>query len=369
MPQLTKQQRHELVFEFKRGKSIDKIAKEYQVSPTTVKRWVKRDKETGGVDDMDGRGRKAVLDEVAADQAVDMLMSGNYSGGEEVAKAMHEEDKTNGDKVPHRTTIIRHAKQAAKELRGETLVLARGQPAKQLSKANQDKRLAFCNANKRRNWSTVMFTDRKKFLLKYPGVKLARQQWLFKGQRREAFSVSKPVCVNVYAGITKFGVTKLHFVAGTTKMKTQHKNQKGELARNVTASEYKEVMGTTLLPEAHRLFTNQGISKWDIMQDNDPSHKKASLAALKEWNERHNSAISILPNWPPNSPDLNPIENVWAIVQSRVNKVGCSNLEEFKAAVTSTFSNLERSLLENLFSSMKERIDKCLELSGGKTRY
>ena len=128
-------------------------------------------------------------------------------------------------------------------------------------------------------------------------------------------------------------------------------------------------MGTTLLPEAHTLSTTHGISNWGIMQDNDPSHTKTCLAALKEWNETNNSAISILPNWPPNSHDINPIENVWAVVQDVVNIVGCSNLEEFKVTVTSTFSNLERSLLDNRFSSMKERIEKCIEISGGGARY
>jgi transposase len=368
MPQLTKLQRLELVVDSKRGKSIEAIANDHKVSQTTVKRWVKRGEKTGDVNDLPGRGRKQVLDEAADNKAVDMLMSGNYSGAEDVAKALHDEGKTKGGKVPNRITLTRHAKQVAKA-RGETLVVTRGQQAKKLSAANMAERLAFCKSNKRRNWNNVMFTDRKKFLLKHPGVKLAKQQWGFKGQTRDAYTVTKPACVNVYAGITKFGVTKLHFVAGTTKMKTQHKNKKGEVARNVTSSEYKEVLGTTILPEAHRLFSSQGMSNCSIMHDNDPSHKKASVAALQEWNAKHNSAISILSNWPPNSPDLNPIENVWAIVQDRVNKLGCKHLGEFKAAVASTFTKLERSMLENLFSSMQDRVKKRIELQGGKTAY
>ena len=44
-------------------------------------------------------------------------------------------------------------------------------------------------------------------------------------------------------------MTKLHIVAGTTGHKTAHLNQKGSMARNITASEYKEVLEQTLLPE------------------------------------------------------------------------------------------------------------------------
>jgi hypothetical protein len=214
-----------------------------------------------------------------------------------------------------------------------------------------------------------MFTDRKKFMLKHPGVKLSPQTWLRRGQKRQAYTVSKPTCVNVYAGITKFGVTKLHFVAGTSKMKTTHMNKKGQVAKNVTASEYKEVVSQTFLPEGRRIFSNQGFSYWTLQQDNDPTHKQSSLAAVADWNKRHNSAVSILPNWPPNSPDLNLIENVWGIVQRQVDMAGCCNLEEFKATVTSAFQRLDKQVLRGLFASMQRRLKDCIELSGGKTKY
>jgi transposase len=90
---------------------------------------------------------------------------------------------------------------------------------------------------------------------------------------------------------------------------------------------------------------------------------------LLEWNKEHNSTISILSNWPPNSPDLNLIENVWAEVQRQVNEVRCYGLEDFKVVVTSTFKNLKKETINNLFSSMKKRIDSCIELPGDETKY
>jgi hypothetical protein len=368
MTRLTKKERLEIVLEHKRCNNLTKLARQFKVTRKTVKLWLEREAKTGDVNDMAGRGRKAAMDEATGKEAADMLTSGNYQGSQQVANTLHQQGKTKGGTAPHRTTIVRHAKRAA-VVAGTPLRVARGKPAKQLSQAHMNKRLAFCKANKRTNWKLVMFTDRCKFHLRHPGTRVAATQWLYKGQRREAYTVSKPVVVNVYAGITKFGVTKLHFVAGTSKMDTVHKNKKGQKARNVTSSEYQEVVSKTFLPEGKILFASQSLSVWTLQQDNDPTHKKASAAALQEWNRENNSAISILPNWPPNSPDLNLIENVWAEVQRQVNDIKCCKLEDFKAVVTTTFKNLKQETINNLFSSMKTRIDTCIELQGGKTKY
>ncbi|MFN9944487.1 MAG: transposase, partial [bacterium] len=69
-------------------------------------------------------------------------------------------------------------------------------------------------------------------------------------------------------------------------------------------------------------------SAWVFQQDTDPTHR-AAPRIVKAYNKAHGTSITVLPDWPPNSPDLNPIENVWAIVQRKVNARGCSTFEEF----------------------------------------
>ena len=107
------------------------------------------------------------------------------------------------------------------------------------------------------SWSKVMFTDRKKFVFKYPGAQQRSTYWV-KGQKPRVNNVYNPMVVNVYAGITKFGVSKVYFVAGTSKLKSLHTTLKGQPARNITKSGYKEVLEATLLPEGCRLFRNVG---------------------------------------------------------------------------------------------------------------
>ena len=160
-----------------------------------------------------------------------------------------------------------------------------------------------------------MFTDREKFLFRYPGTSVSQAKWVQKGQRHEAHTVNHPMAVNMYAGITMYGVTKLHIVAGTSKLASTFHNQKGVKAKNITTADYTHVMLKTLLPEGRRLFGSHGITTWILQKDNDPTHKGASRRAITEWDSRRNgSQVSLLPDWPPNSPDLIPIEDLWSIM-------------------------------------------------------
>jgi hypothetical protein len=73
-------------------------------------------------------------------------------------------------------------------------------------------------------------------------------QWNRKGSRPRAYCPNHPMVVNVYVGITKFGVSKVHLVACTSKMKTYFLTKQGKPTRNISSSEYKEVCSKTLLP-------------------------------------------------------------------------------------------------------------------------
>jgi hypothetical protein len=79
--------------------------------------------------------------------------------------------------------------------------------------------------------------------------------------------------------------------------------------------------------------------------------------------------VSLLGQWPPNSPDLNPIENVWSYVQAKVDKMGCKTFEEFKEAVLMEIKIVPRKMLINLFDSMPRRMAKVIQLDGDKTKY
>jgi len=313
-----------------------------------------------------GQGRKCMMDEGASRQAASMLLSNNYNGAKHVAQELHKTGHTS--RVLHPTTITRHAKMVG-DLDGAKIVAKFGKPVKELTDKNKRQRVKFCKANHKRNWANVMITDRKKFFFKYPGVSVKPCTWVRVGEQRKCPQVNNPSHVNMYAGITQYGVTKPHFVTGTTGMTTTFTNQKGGAARNITITEYENVVATTLLPEGAKLFGNQGISQWVLQQDNDPTHKRGSQQALAKFKATFKNAPTILPDWPPNSPDLSPIENAWAIVQAKLDARGCKTFAEFKDALKEEWAKLERSTYKNLMGSLKQRMSKCIEMEGEKIGY
>jgi hypothetical protein len=130
------------------------------------------------------------------------------------------------------------------------------------------------------------------------------------------------------------------------------------------------VLKEAVLPEGTRMFTNRGQSFWVLQQDNDPTHKKPAAQELDDWNHKHpGRQVQMLLNWPPNSPDLSPIENVWAIVQKQVDAVGCKSFKEFEACVIEKLQALDQNILKSLYKSMAKRIRLCIEANGDKIKY
>jgi hypothetical protein len=83
--------------------------------------------------------------------------------------------------------------------------------------------------------------------------------------------------------------------------------------------------------------------------------------------------INTLRNWPPCSPDLNPIENVWRILKQRLrnrNPHGGWNLTQLQEAVQDIWANeITVEDFNKYIDSMPERIAKVLARGGAQTPW
>lgn len=346
-------------------KTIKGTARQLGLSVKVVKKWVRRHESTQQVERAANTRTKPVMTPLVVQRALTYLQEGS-TGAAGVARRLHEEGFT--PRQVHKTTVIRAAKQQALE-DGTKLRALTGKPMALLSVDTKLKRLSFAKANLNRDWTKVMFTDWKKFLLTSPGSCLSSVTWVTgKGERR-AVRVTHPVAVNVYAGISIHGVTKCRIVAGTTSHKSLYSNKKGAPSRNITSAEYQDVLTDTLLPEGDRLFGGKGVVPvWVFQQDNDPTHRVASQVLARRNRERLGS-VKLLENWPPNSPDLNLIENLWAYVSRKIKAKGCRNITEFRQTVLDEMKAVPKAVIQSLFDSMPKRMGQVIEKSGEKTGY
>ena len=120
---------------------------------------------------------------------------------------------------------------------------------------------------------------------------------------------------------------------------------------------------TYLLPtlEYYSLQANNII----FQQDNDSKH--TSCAAYK-WFKDH--GIEVL-EWPPQSPDLSPIENLWEYLERRLAAYENepSGMLELWERIEIEWNKIPADICLNLIESMPRRIAAVLKAKGGYTKY
>ncbi len=115
-----------------------------------------------------------------------------------------------------------------------------------------------------------------------------------------------------------------------------------------------------MLPSADKLY---GYADFIFQQDLAPAH---TAKGTKSWFNVH--GVTVL-DWPANSPDLNPIENLWGIVKRKIRDTRPNNADDLKATIKATWASIPPQQCHKLITSMPRRIEAVIKAKGAPTKY
>lgn len=357
MPQLSVNQRTRIIALKAEGKQVEEIMKTVGCAKRTVYKWINRWNEASSISNkkVDHCRRKLSLNENQQTKLIEYLDGHRYATRNEIIEAL------NLDCVPQ--TVGRYIKKL-----GYGTFVAAVEP--DLEPKHKKQRILFCESNLNLNWSNVVASDEKTL----QNYKSGRTQ--IKRKRNERYKLSNIVkknkngrCkLNLWSYISSNGLGKLYNVSPKYNSKL-----------------YCETLDDALID------INNDNPNFILLQDGARHHTskytKSYLAnnlkvyneEKKIWEEKKNSInknVPILKDYPARSPDLNILENIWSVFQSRYNKLVLKigqpkNKKSLWIYARYVWNNLrkDKELVRKLFDSYPQRVRKIIYKKGECSQY
>ena len=314
-----------------RGVPHKEIAAQVECSPSTVSKVLRRE---GSRRSNCGRKRVTTLRDDRKLQRI--VRQSRFSSVNELAQQWNKAGVESSERTCHRRLVemgYRSRVPLEKPL---------------LSTRQKQKRLQWCRERRywtAEEWGKVLFSDESNFVLHF-GPQGSRV-WRKKGEEHHKTclkrSVKFPQSVMVWGAICATAVSQLCFLRST-----------------VNAAVYQDVLEHFMVPAADNMF---GAVEFIFQQDSAPAHTAKTTI---KWLEEHHIRVM---DWPGNSPDLNPIENLWGIVKRRVRQYIPSTTDELKAVIEACWEEVSCEHCQSLIDSMPRRIAAVIEANGGPTKY
>ena len=191
--------------------------------------------------------------------------------------------------------------------------------APRLNDRHIQNRMAFCLAHQNHNWAKVLFTDESRFATS-PDCPV--MWWTKRGDHVYLQEDKFPGSIMVWAGI--IGNRKTRLLKCPSRMNAQN---------------YVELLASNGIVE----FMTQSGEGSIFQQDGARCHTAASS---RRWFADQN--VTLLEGWPANSPDLSPIEQIWAICKHFI-------IRRFGMRTPSRCNNLKGQFLKSMNRSRNGR--------------
>jgi transposase len=319
------------------GMSQFEISKMYYISQSTVSKTIKKYKHRGDYSRKPGSGRKKVLSSSDLDFCSHEIEREPKIGSRKLkTKLTEERGKSVSDRTIRRNlcSIGLHGRVACKK------------PL--LSKANIEKRYEHSKVwinYENSDWERIIWSDETKInLFGSDGKAYVRRK---PGTRYKNQNLTPTVkygggSVMVWACFSSKGVGKITIIDGT-----------------MNAEGYCRILDTCLLESASELKMTDFI----FQQDNDPKHTSVTV---KEYLDIKKVKTM---SWPPQSPDMNPIENLWRHLKILVSNRNPKNIKDLKEIIVQEWNRIDPKICKKLVSSMHQRALDLWLAKGNHTKY
>ncbi len=123
---------------------------------------------------------------------------------------------------------------------------------------------------------------------------------------------------------------------------------------------HSKILANNLLPSVRALKMGRG---WVFQHDNDPKH---TARATKEWlRKKHFKVLE----WPSQSPDLNPIENLWRELKHCVAQRQHQNLKDLEKTCMEEWARTPAAVCANLVMNYRKHLTSVITNQGFCTKY
>ena len=195
-------------------------------------------------------------------------------------------------------------------------------------------------------WQKVLFTDESHFIIQGFQNRLVRRA---PGEPLSPHHVNQcvkhPPKVMFWGCFSSSGPGRLHVCEGM-----------------MDSQQYVNVIDTRIIPELNQRFPNgDGV----LQHDKAPCHR-----SKKSSEHLRSNGVRVL-DWPGNSPDLAPIETLWAILKNRLRKEDISTRQKLISTVIKLWYHDERikESCSKLVDGMPKRIEELIKTRGGHIHY
>lgn len=328
-----------IVESYKSNRNVSELSRIFGIPRRTIGSVIKKFNDFGSVENRSGRGRKKLFSDRDVSQLSRVAKQNRRRSLQDITSIINEGrghsfcTKT----VQRKLTGLGFKRRVAKKQVG-------------VREVNKKKRVAW--ARERKHWTVDevwrwwIFSDESQIVIgKNNRVYIWRKDSEVNSPHLVCPAPRGRLSLMVWGCICYGGVGTLTHVQG-----------------KINAQKYIDIIDNNLWPVIARHFPDDNYT---FMDDNAPVHRAHIVCQYMENNNIHHTV------WPAQSPDMNPIENIWLKLKRDIEKqtANIHTENELMTVVRHSWESIPPSYVQELYSTIPARLQEVIRMKGNLTKF